>query len=161
MSVYWGSREVSGVAVNGVVTQLFPVGCPHSAMTSTAAGWPPAAAGKVRFPVAGRLNRLTVTSDGVNGGYVELWDVGGLEQGAANNINSGGDTLTDAFVTANGTLIARENVQPAVAASAPLTSQFEHIPFNKGLAVRYVGDGKVYIAPIVEGGFMVTERPAG
>lgn len=160
MATAWGARTIDAVNAGGVATQLFPVGAPAASMVSTVAGYPPASSGKVRRPVYGRLTKLDVTGDGVNSGVVELWDVGGTDRGAApNNVNNG-DTLTDAYLTANGILVQKINV-PGVGGT-PFTIPFEAINFSKGLAVRFIVVGAtagktVSIAPFVEGGFMVQE----
>lgn len=154
-SVYWGSRQINAVASNGVATVLFPVGAPASAMVNTAT-YPPATSGKVRRTVQGRIGRIEVTADGSNGGRVELWDVAGLDRGASNNTNNG-DTVTNAFLAANGVLIGKINISST--ATFPFTATFDAIPFNNGLAVRYIDGGAGYIdvAPYIEGGFMVQE----
>lgn len=157
--VFWGSRDVEDVIAAGVATQLFPVGAPASGMTDTTT-WPPAAAGKVRRPTHGKLHRLVVTPDGTNSGVLELWDVAGKDRGASNNVNSGGDTITDTYLDANGTLIQKLLVDGT--GDAGVIEDVQGVPFSKGLAVRFVGSaGLVSIAATVEGGFMVSEHPAG
>lgn len=160
---YWGSRSVSAVASNGVATQLFPTTIANSACTSTAT-YPPAAAGKIRRPTSGTLRSMEVTSDRTNAGVLELWDVAGQDRGASNNVNSGGDTMTDAYLSANGRLIAKINIDPAGGAGVPLSWNLGDLHFSKGLAARFVNGGPtgaVFLAPDVDGGFMVTEVPAG
>ncbi len=156
--VAWGSRTVAGVASNGVATQLYPVGVPAAgSCADTSGGWPPAASGLVRRPTAGRASNVHITGDGVNGGYVELWDVGGLDRGASDNVNSGGDTVTNAYLAANGRLLQVINIESSEGQAFAYGSQV--INFDRGLAVRYVGSGSVYVAPYCEGGFMVQAVP--
>lgn len=160
MSTYWGSRNVSAVASNGVATQLYPTtgGCNTRTNFADTSTYPPATSGEVRRPIHGRVGRIEVTGDGTNGGLVELWDVAGLDRGASNNVNNDGatasNTLTDAYLTANGTKIGVVNITANTV--VPFTATFDDIPFNKGLAIRYVdgGGGYVIVSPYVEGGFM-------
>lgn len=149
---YWGARDVGFVGAAGVVTQLFPVGCAAGVSTTT---YPPAApGGLVRRACQGRYRKLDITGDGVNSGTVELWDVAGLDRGASNNVNSGGITMTDAYVTANGTLIAKRQIVGTGGTS--FTENDTDIPFSKGLAIRFVAAaGNISVSPDVEGGFMV------
>jgi len=129
-------------------------------MTDTGT-WPPAAAGKVRRPRDGRIAKIEITGDGVNGGVLEVWDVKGLDRGTTNNVNSAGDTMTNVYLVANGTLIHKINV-PATGGEVFTLGAGEGMPFNKGLAVRFVASsGAVFVAPFIEGGFGVQEVPAG
>lgn len=154
----WGSRNVGSVASTGDATQLFPVQCAVGASTQTE--YPPAAPGGfVRTAIDGRIGKLLIESDGLNGGYCEVWDVAGLREGAAgnNNVNNDGTTtsilLTNAYLAANGTLLATVQVKPDVE-GGPFGYKVENIPFNKGLAVRFVSDdGHVKVSPFIEGGF--------
>jgi len=149
--VSWGERTLSGVAANGVVTQLFPTTIVTTVSTAT---YPPSGGGLVKRAVNGRIDHITIESDGVNGGYVEIWDVTGLDRGASNNANDS-VSLTDAYVDANGKLLATVMIKPAAGAGHPFGSSLGAIPFDKGLAMRYVGSGVVNVAPVIEGGFMV------
>lgn len=150
--VYWGSREVADVTASGSATQLFPVGVPSTEDTTT---YPPASDGKVKRATSGMIDHIDFESDGVNGGVVELWDVEGLDRGGSNNVNND-DLLTDAFLSANGTLIAKIQIKPSAGTGHPFGSTIGKIPFNKGLAVRFVGvAGVVNVAPYIEGGFLV------
>lgn len=158
MSQPWSARNIAAVASNGVVTQLFPTtliaaGNVGTDLVSTAT-YPPTGGGLVRRPTFGRTEKVMITSDGTNGGVVEFWDVAGTDRGASNNVNDG-DTMTDAYVTANGLLIAKINITGTATHGSELASYIHHIEFAKGLAVRFVsGAGVVSIAPFVEGGFM-------
>lgn len=153
MAVYWGARDVDAVAEDGDATQLFPVGATAGDDTSTT--FPPSGGGRVRLPAHGRVGKIEITPDGTNSGYVEIWDVAGLDRGTDNNVNSEGEAIDDTYLQANGTLIQKVLVDATV---APFTSVVEDVPFNKGLAVRVVlEDGSVSVAPFVEGGFRVIE----
>lgn len=150
---YWGARDVGFVASNGIATQLFPYPTPAAASMAVTTTYPPTP-GNVRRPTHGRIISVKVTSDGSNAGYVELWDVAGLDRGASNNVNSGGDTVTDAYLIANGRMIEKAQIQAT--AGADFTTEFTDIPFNNGLAIRFVASaGVVSVAPMIEGGFML------
>lgn len=154
----WYSRTVNAVASSGVATQLFPstllsasTGGSDLALTAT---YPPVGGGFVRRPTAGRTEKVMITSDGINGGIVQFWDVAGLDRGASNNVNDG-DTMTDAFLTANGLKIAEFRITGTATHSTELASCCQEVDFFKGLAVRFIsGAGAVTIAPFVDGGFM-------
>lgn len=158
MSQPWYSRSIAAVASNGVVTQLFPTtliraGGVGSDLVSTAT-YPPSPGGLVRRPTKGRTEKVMVTPDGINGGIVEFWDVAGTDRGATNNVNDS-DTMTDAYVTANGRLIAKIRITGTAPQSSELSSYIHHVEFNNGLAVRFIsGDGTIDVAPFVEEGFM-------
>jgi hypothetical protein len=156
--VYWGARDVAGVAADGVGTQLFPVGVPAAGSCADTTTWPPATAGDVRRPCNGRATKIEITPAVGQAGYVEIWDCAGLDRSAANNVNSGGVTVTNAYLAAKGTLIQKVLCDDA---TAPFASIVENVPFNKGLVVRYVGSGNVSVAPFVEGGFTVQPTRAG
>ena len=155
MSAPWVSRSISAVASNGVATQLFPIGCVAGADTTATTGrYPPVGGGFVRRSVNGRTEKLVFTPDGINGGMVEIWDVGGVDRGDTNNVNTQA-TLTDAYLTANGTLLQKYRVTGSSAQATELTFSIHHLEFNKGLAIRFVsGSGAIDVAPYCEGGFM-------
>lgn len=152
--VAWGTRTIAGVAAAGDATQLFPIGCPAAQMANTIAAYPPAVSGDVRRAIHGHIHIITVASDRVNGGYIELWDVSGLDRGAlaAGNVNNG-DFLTDAYLTANGKMIDRVNVLGPSNEASGFNWYVEETPFNRGLALRYVGGGSVFVSPFIAGGF--------
>jgi hypothetical protein len=158
----WYSRDIAAVAdTTGVLTQLFPTGADKARMTSTVAAYPPATSGSVRRAIHGRIDRMQITGDGTNSGILELWDVGGTDRGAiqsggGSNVNNG-DLLSAAYATANGKLIGKINVL-ATGAGAALVDSWADVPFNNGLAVRFISSaGVVSVAPFVQGGFMIQE----
>lgn len=158
MSQTWFSRSIAAVASSGVVTQLFPTaliraGGVGSDLVSTAT-YPPVGGGLVRRSTKGRTEKILVTPDGINGGIVEFWDVAGLDRGASNNVNDS-DTMTDAFVTANGRLIAKIRITGTASQSSELAMYCHHVEFDFGLAIRFVsGSGTIDVSPFVEEGFM-------
>lgn len=169
MSSYWGAQDVNAVASNGVATQLFPQagsiqGTMANTDTTNGGTYPPTPlGGLVRRPCQGRLAKLEITGDGTNPGTIEVWDVKGTDRGATvaqdgvngANVNNG-VTIANAYLTANGRLIAKKLVQGSAGTS--FTEIFEAIPFNDGIAVRFWNSGptgKVSVAAFVEGGFML------
>lgn len=158
MSQYWGSRSIAAVASNGVVTQLFPTtlvraGGAGTDLVSTST-YPPSGGGLVRRPAAGRTEKVLITPDGINGGVVEFWDVAGTDRGASNNVNDS-DTMTDAYVTANGRLIEKLRITGTSPQSSEMSSYIHHVEFSQGLAIRFIsGAGTIDVAPFVEAGFM-------
>ena len=158
MSQAWYSRDVAAVASSGVVTQLFPstliaasLGGTDLVLTTT---YPPAGGGLVRRPTSGRTEKVSVTSDGVNGGIVEFWDVAGADRGATNNVNNA-NTMTDAFVVANGRLIFKMFITGTATHGSELSANIDNVEFAQGLAVRFIsGAGTISVAPYIEGGFM-------
>ena len=150
--VSWGSRQVATVLAAGLVTQIFPVDVPTTVST---VAYPPVGGGLVKRAIQGYIDDIAIESDAVNSGYVEIWDVSGLDRGAAKNANDS-VLLTDTYVQANGKLIAIIQIKPAAGAGHPFGSYINMIPFSKGIGIRFVGTGGyVNISPVIEGGFMV------
>jgi hypothetical protein len=157
MSASWGARDIGFVAAGGVATQLFPTTLPTT--TSTAA-WPPAATGLVRRPTAGKLENITVSTDGTNGGIFQIWDVCGLDRGASNNVNDQ-LTLTDAFINANGRKLWEIRLTGNAEQDYQLLMAIDHIEFYQGLAVRFIASaGLVTVTPMCEAGFMLNTQLA-
>ena len=117
----------------------------------------------MRRPTTGKTENVFVSTDGTNGGYFELWDVGGLDRSATNNVNNG-DTMTDAYVQANGKLIWNVRLVGNSEAPYDLLMAIDHLEFYAGLACRYVNapggnpTGTITVTPMCEAGFMVNTQ---
>lgn len=129
------SIDLTAVAANGNVTQLFPVWCTVGSVTTTP--------GSLRRKTAeGVYKSMIITPDGVNGGKLELWDINGEEEGA--NINT-------AAVISNAQLLAaiaagRARLIKSVLFSGTASTQIPVStggPFLKGLAARFSNAGPV------------------
>ena len=151
----WGARTIAAVASNGNATQLYPTSIPTTVSTTT---YPPAGGGLVKRPTEGSLIKLHISTDGTNGGTLEIWDVAGVDRGSSNNTNNS-ILLTDAWLQANGKLIDSLQITgTSTAGNYEATLNMEHIQFNQGLALRFWNvdiDGVITVAPYINSGFMV------
>lgn len=150
----WGTRTIAAVTATGNATQLFPNDITATVSTAT---YPPVGGGNVRRATEGVLQKIHGTSDGVNGGKLELWDVSGVDRGATNNTNDQ-LLLTNAYLLANGKLIDTLAVNGVGSENYSMSLNLENLQFNKGLAVRFVNAGpagSIQVSPFVTSGFMV------
>ncbi len=160
MSASWGSQDIGFVAANGVATQLFPATIIGVGYTTTTAVWPPAATGLVRRPTAGKLENITVSTDGVNGGIFQIWDVCGLDRGAVDNVNDQ-LTITNAYLVANGRKLWEIRLTGNAEQDYQLLMAIDHLEFYQGLACRFVAAaGTVTVTPMCEAGFMLNTQLA-
>lgn len=151
----WGGIPLAFVAATGDLTQLYPN------FVSAGDALPVAANGTLRAPGGGRIGQVSVQTDGTNGGYIELWDVNGLD------IPADVSSLT---VITNAQLVAlqarglaklmwSQNFAALPAAPAPWALA---MGFMRGLAARFVaGAGACNINVIVEGGYVKRVCPLG
>lgn len=139
--------QLSSVANNGDITQLYPAWAAAGADPSTAT-----LGDQIRQPIEGQIISLQVRTDGTNGGYVELWDANGALGGA--DVSSD-DEISDAEMAAmisagNAKLIYTQNF--VALPETPINMGWKG--FLKGLAARFVGTGGVcYLNIVVNGGY--------
>lgn len=151
----WGKLALAGGGATGNLTQLYPA-------TATAGdALPIAAMGVLRKPCGGRIGQVSIMTDGVNGGTVELWDLSGLDVPC--DVSSLA-AITDAQLTTlkalgKAKLLWSQNfgATPADPAAWSLAEGF-----MRGLAARNVGAaGTCYLNLIVEGGYVSQVVPCG
>lgn len=151
MSASWGVITIAAVGAGGVATQLFPQYLPATVSTAV---WPPATAGEVRRPTAGKTENIFTDTDGTNGGVVELWDVAGQISGVTNNVNDQ-VFLTDAYLTANGRKLYEFRVVGNADMPYDLLMAIDHLEFSNGLAMRFLANaGTIKVTPMCELGYM-------
>lgn len=157
---FWGARTIAGVTDStGDAVQLFPIRLAAATMADTTTQYPPAGGGEIRRPTEGRIERLGITCDDVAGGIVEIWDVAGLDRGNSDNVNDQ-LALTAAYLAANGTLLDSVQVKQSGTMNEAISGGQNTLAFEKGLAVRYIGDGNIIISPWIYGGFTQYYAPA-
>ena len=143
----WGKVALSFVGATGNLTQLYPN------FAAAGAVWPGTTATQIRIPTEGYLYSAQVTSDGTNGGEVELWDMSGIW---------GGIDVSSATTISNAQLVTLQNLGyatlmwrgPFTATSGAATPGNFGMAFSKGLAARFVGAaGSCYLNLVVGGGY--------
>ena len=94
------------------------------------------------------------------GGIIELWDIDGLWEGAANNTSTG-DTMTAAYKTAKAALgqarlLWTQNFKGDAASRAAIITG--NVPFVRGLAARYINaaGATCTINIVLDGGYLKT-----
>lgn len=80
-------KELTAVASDGVITQMFPTFCDSGPGAGTQGEL-------VRRPMEGVISELTVSGDGTNAGTIELWDASG-DDVTAKKMDQG-ETITNA-----------------------------------------------------------------
>ena len=153
----WGQLLVPNSAANTNLVQFFP--------SFVSVGGGTTMGSLKRKTTEGVLYRCDVDpSDGV-GGYFELWDLGGLPYGASNNIDTG-TALTNAYLLSEQSAgRARMIWRTDFKGDAGLATKTfaTRIPFNRGLAGRYVNDTdplgtkNITVNIVAEGGYMKYE----
>lgn len=138
--------QLTGVASNGVVTQLYPA--------YATAGADPASAvlgDQIRQPMEGQITNLQIRTDGTNGGIIELYDINGADIGA--DVSSL-DAITDVELTALITAKKAKLIYTQNYISSPETPvNMGWKGFSKGLAARNIGSGYCYVNAVINGGF--------
>ncbi len=150
--------ELTAVLPTGNLQQLYP--------NYTSAGVNPATATNgqsIRRPCEGTMYNLQIRTDGVNGGYLELWDVSGAQ---VTDVSSA-TTITDAQLTALIALGVAKMIYTQNFSASSLTP-FNAYPrgFQRGLAARYVNYtenpdtavGSCLLNLVVQGGFQFTTK---
>lgn len=143
--------QLTGVAANGDVTQLYPAWAAAGANPGTAV-----LGDQIRQPIEGQITNLQIRTDGTNGGIIELYDINGAEAGA--NVSSAAvitDAQLDAAITAGtAKLIYTQNF--IASPETPINMGWKG--FLKGLAARYVGSGFCYLNMVVNGGYRYIDK---
>jgi hypothetical protein len=147
MATAWGTVSISAVTSTGDLTQLYLDTCTAGSGATTMGT-------KVRKPMFGTLHHLEVKTDGTNGGTIELWDLDGNDGGA--NVNTGvliTNTQKNTAVAAGlARLMWSQNFTGAT--SAEFANNMVPVPFQHGMAVRYVnGTGSCTVNVVASGGF--------
>lgn len=152
MTTTW-VQELTDVGAAGDITQLYPASCTAGSGATTAGT-------ERRRPTAGTLYHCQFYAVSAAGGVVQLYDVAGLTEGAANNVDTG-STMTNAFVAAEiaagrGRLIWEQEVAAAAGSSKTLVTI--PIPFVRGIAARFYTAGgpsaaKARLTVSADGGF--------
>lgn len=142
---------LTGVANNGVVTQLYPVNCTVGTNPATATNGQ-----LIRGPVEGTLYSMQVETDGTNAGTIQLFDISGLELGV--DVSSA-TAMTDAVVAAAITAGKAKLIYEQNFVAAPTTPiGIGYASFQKGLAARLVSAGSCSLNLTVSGGYRKTEK---
>ncbi|UOF77054.1 hypothetical protein [Caudoviricetes sp.] len=150
----WGGTVLTNVASTGNLTQLFP-------STVTAGTTATTAGSQRRRATEGQLFRAEVYTSSDAGGTIELWDIGGVSEGASNNINTG-VTLTNAYLVAQqalgkARLIWSQNFKGDAGAEK---AKFDtNTPFMWGLAARFIAaeTSTITLHIYAGGGYQKTE----
>lgn len=127
--------DLNAVAANGDAVQLYP------AWVSAGANYDAASTGdKIRQPNGGNILAISVKSDEVNGGLIELWDADGRDIGA--DVSSS-NVITDAQLN---TLISQGKAkriwaQNFAAAPGSVIPGDTRKDFTKGLVARFSNSG--------------------
>lgn len=150
----WGKVQLTGGTSTGPLTQLYPAELPAGDAL------PIAQMGTLRRPQGGRLGQISIMTDGVNGGTVELWDMTGLDYPA--DVSSA-TAITNAQLVAlqargKARLVWSQNFGATPADPAPWALAQG---FMRGLAARYIGTGTCYLNLIAEGGYDSKVVPCG
>lgn len=135
------------VTSTGNVTQLYP------SWVSAGAVPPGSPSAQIRMPTPCFVRSAQIKTDGANGGYIELWDVNGLDAGAdVSSLNVITDTQLDALATAGlAKLLWDQNFTATSGASTPTMIGKQAM---RGLAARFVGAaGQITLNIEVEGGY--------
>lgn len=151
-----GTVNVAGTTPTGSLTQLYPT------WVAAGASLPiPPMGGPLRKPVMGEISQITIKTDQVNGGVVELWDVSGLDYPA--DVSSG-TTITNAQLVAlaaqgKAKLVWSESFTASPSAP-PANLAPQGMRFMRGLAARFGNSGStgtVYLNLIIEGGYVIQD----
>jgi len=131
MTTTW-VQSLTDVGPAGDITQLYPASCTVGTGLMTTGT-------ERRKPTGGTLYHAQAYTDSLAGGIIELWDMTGLIEGAANNVDTA-DQITDAFVAAEiaagrGRLIWSQAIVGAAGGSKSLVSI--PIPFVRGMCARF------------------------
>ena len=135
------------VTSTGNLTQLYP------SWVSAGAVPPGSPSAEIRMPTQGFLRAAQVKTDGSNGGYVEIWDINGLDAGA---------DVSSLTVITNAQLVAMQAAglakclwnQNFTATSGASTPSIFGKQVMRGLAARFVGAaGEITLNLDVEGGY--------
>jgi hypothetical protein len=139
----------------GDLTALFPPECTVENPAGTTAG------SLRRRQTQGSLYRVEVFTTDAAGGIIEIWDMDGLAEGAANNVSTG-STVTAAFKTAKAALgqarmIWTQNFKGDAASRAAIFTG--HAIFTRGLFARYINAAgtSVTLSIVADGGYCKTE----
>ena len=135
MTTTW-VQQLTDVGAAGDVTQLYPASCTAGTGLNTAGT-------ERRRPTGGTLFHAQFYAEGAAGGVVHIYDMAGLTEGAANNVDTA-DAMTNAFVAAEiaagrGRLIWEQEVAAAAGSSKTLITI--PVPFVRGLAARFYTAG--------------------
>lgn len=151
----WGALAIPFGTATGNLTQLYPNWAP------VGDALPIAPNGLLRRPEGGRVGQVSIKSDGVNGGVLELWDLTGLDLPA---------DVSSLTVITNAQLLTLQSrglaqlvwsqnygASPTVPAAGSLA-----FGFMKGLAARNVATaGTASLNIIAEGGYSLRQVPCG
>ncbi len=151
----WGGLSLPVVTATGNLTQLYPNFAPAGAALPVPPG------GVLRRPQGGRVGQMSIQSDGMNGGVIEVWDISGLD--AVADVSSG-TTITNAQLVSlkalgKAKLLWSQNFAgtPTIPAAGSLA-----FGFLRGLAARFVGTtGAMSLNIIAEGGYTLQVCPLG
>ena len=144
----WGAIPLNYVAATGNLTQLYP-----NWITGTGSALPISPGGTLLAPKGGRIGQISIKTDGTNGGYVELWDLTGLDVPV--DVSSLTTITNTNLVYLQGLnkakLMWSQNFAASPADPAPWSLA---MGFMRGLAARFVGNaGSCALNIIAEGGY--------
>lgn len=127
----WTAALTAVADETGNVTQLYPTWC--------SAGTNPAVAANgdlIRTPCEGILYSLQIKTDGTNGGYIQIYDISGIEIGV--DVSSAA-AITAAQLNAAITAGQAKKIYDQNFQAAPDTPiGIGYSSFQKGLAARFV-----------------------
>lgn len=159
----WAGIPLSGVSSTGVLTQLYPNFVTAGAAPSPGTGGTPTVGQLILRPTHGAVHSIQIRADGVNGGYVELWDLSG-EDVPVDVSSSLPATITNAQLgtlkTAGLAKLLWSIDFAGSVGTGPVSSAGIYRAFMRGLAARFVNatpTGTCYLNMVVEGGFWKTE----
>lgn len=154
MTMAWGGVPLTFVAASGNLTQLYPSWINDGKGNAT--GGDPAVAGPgtlLRKPCEGELISVQVSTDGTNGGTIEIWDIAGDDAGA---------DVSQAAVITNAQAVALKAAgkarllytQNVVASGVTPPAANYQGRFMRGLAARFVSAaGACTLNIVASGGF--------
>lgn len=143
---------VSVTSATGNLIQLYPTFCTAGSGATTMGT-------QVRQSTEGVLYFCDIMPSSIDGGDFELWDIGGLPEGASNNTNTG-TTLTNAFlIEQQAKFKARLIWKQAFKGDSGTTNKSfkQRVPVMWGLAGRYintavaVGVGSITVSIVASG----------
>lgn len=125
--------DVTAVASNGDLTQIYPTWCSAGTAPGSAVN-----ADQIREPTPARMSSFQVKTNSIDGGIIELWDINGLDGGAdVSSLAAITNTQATALQTAGkAKLVYQQNF--TADPDTPLVNKGP-IFFAHGIAARFVG----------------------